>query len=76
MKDIFCVATFVGKVLCLLVFVSALPPDRIGVVQASVKSGYCKTERAGTQGYGLNVFAAASETDVGPCSARSGVAHC
>jgi hypothetical protein len=27
MKDIFCVAAFAGKVLCLMVFVSALKPD-------------------------------------------------
>jgi hypothetical protein len=75
MNNIFCIATLIGKVLCLVVFVSALRPDHIGVIQTSARSGYCKTERGGTQGCGLNVIAAA-KADVGSCSARPGSGHC
>ena len=76
MKEIFCLALFVGKMLCLLVFVHALRPDSIGVVQAPVKPAYCKIERSGMQECGLNASAAASDVDVGTCSIRSGAAHC
>ena len=64
MKEIFCVAVFVGKMLCLLVFVSALRPDSIGAVQASMRPAYCKIERSRTQGCGLNISAAASDGHV------------
>jgi hypothetical protein len=76
MKEIFCVAVFVGKMLCLLVFVSALRPDSIGAVQASMRPAYCKIERSRTQGCGSNVSAAASDVDVGTCSAHPSAAHC
>jgi hypothetical protein len=73
MKDILCVAAFVGKLLCLMVFVSALRPDRIEAVQASMRPAHCK---AGTQACGPNLFATTSETGVRLCSARPSVAHC
>lgn len=76
MKEIFCVAVFVGKMLCLLVFVSALRPDSVGGVQASMRPAYCKIERSRTQGCGLNASAAASDVDVGTCSVRPSAAHC
>jgi hypothetical protein len=76
MKEIFCVAVFVGKMLCLLVFVSALRPDSIGAVQASMRPAYCKIERSRTQGCGLNISAAASAVDVGTCSVRPTAGRC
>lgn len=75
MKDIFCLAAFAGKVLCLVVFVSALKPDSIGVVQASTKPADCRIERSATQECGLNLLAAASQAAARPCLACPGVAH-
>ncbi|MGY8662822.1 hypothetical protein Q3C01_10690 [Bradyrhizobium sp. UFLA05-109] len=37
MKDIFSLATFAGKILCLAVFAASLRPEGIGAVQAPVK---------------------------------------
>ena len=77
MKDIFCVAAFAGKVLCLMVFVSALKPDgSIGAMRTSTKPVECRMERSGMQECGLNVFAAASHADARPCITRPSVAHC
>jgi hypothetical protein len=50
MKDVLCLAAFAAKVLCLVVFVTTLKPDRIGVVQAPTTPEYCKTERSGAHG--------------------------
>jgi len=75
MKDVFCVAAFAGKLLCLMVFVSALRPDGIGAVQASMGPAYCKIERSRMPGCGLSVLAA-SGADARPCSARPSAAHC
>jgi hypothetical protein len=59
MKDIFCVAAFAGKVLCLMVFVTVLKPDgSIGTFRTSTKSVDCRMERSGMRGCGLNVVAA------------------
>ena len=77
MKDIFCVAAFAGKVLCLMVFVTVLKPDgSIGAIRTSTKPVDCRMERSGMQGCGLKVFAAASQADARPCIARPSVAHC
>ena len=77
MKDIFCVAAFAGKVLCLMVFVTVLKPDGgIGAIQTSTNPVDCRMERSGMQECGLNVFAPASQADAGPCIARPSVAHC
>jgi hypothetical protein len=75
-KDFFCVAVFVGKLLCLVVFVNALRPDSIGVTQASMRPAYCKTKRSRMQGCGLSVSVAASDVDVGTCSVRPTAAQC
>ena len=77
MNDIFTLAVFAGKVLCLMVFVSVLKPDgSIGAVWTSTKPADCRMERSGMQECGLNVFAAASQADARPCIARPSVAHC
>jgi len=77
MKDIFCVAAFAGKVLCLMVFVTVLKPDGgIGAIRTSTKHVDCRTERSGMPECGLNVFAAASHADARPCITRPSVAHC
>jgi hypothetical protein len=77
MKDIFCVAAFAGKVLCLIVFVTVLKPDgSIGAVRTSTKPVDCRMERSGTQECGLNVTAPASQADARSCIARPSVAHC
>ena len=76
MKDVFCVTAFIGKLLCPMVFLSALRPDNIVAVRASMEPAYCKTEHSRMQGCGLNALAAVSSADVGPCSNRSSVAHC
>ena len=56
MKDIFCVAAFAGKVLCLMVFVIVLKPDgSIGTVWTSAKPVDCRMERSGMQQCGLKV---------------------
>ena len=74
MKDFFCVTAFAGKLLGLMVFVSALRPDSIVTVEASMAPAYCKIERSQMQGCGLNALTAASGTDV--CSDRPSVARC
>jgi hypothetical protein len=77
MKDIFCVAAFAGKVLCLMVFVTVLKPDgSIGAIRASTKSVDCRMGRSGMQECGLNVVAAISQAGARPCIARPSVAHC
>jgi len=77
MKDIFCVAAFAGKVLCLMVFVTVLKPDgSIGAAKTAAKPAECRTARSGMPGCGLNIFATTSETDVGLCSALPSIAHC
>ena len=56
MKDIFCVAAFTGKVLCLMVFVTVLKPDgSIGTVWTSEKLVDCRMERSGMQECELNL---------------------
>jgi hypothetical protein len=76
MKEIFCVAVFAGKLLGLVVFVSALRPDSVGVVQASLRPAQCKIELSRMQGCGPSAIAAASEVDVGACSVRQSATHC
>jgi hypothetical protein len=50
MNDIFCVAAFSAKVLCLIVFVSVLKPDgSIGAAWTSTNSNDC-TEASGQAG--------------------------
>jgi hypothetical protein len=56
MKDIFCVAAFAGKVLCLMVFVTVLKPDgSIGTVWTSEKPVDCRMERSKMQECELNL---------------------
>ena len=43
MNEVFSLAAFVGKLLCLVVFVSVLKPSGISAVQASDRPAYCKT---------------------------------
>ena len=76
MKDIFCVAAFVGKLLGLAVFVSILQPQRAGTVQPPMGPAYCRLERAGTQGCGLNKLATDSGADAGLCGAPPSSATC
>ena len=77
MKDVFSLAVFTGKVLCLMVFVTVLKADgSIGAVKTSAKPAECRMARSGMQGCGLNLFATTSEADVGLCSARPNIAHC
>ena len=75
MKDIFCVAAFAGKVLCLMVFVTVLKPDG-SIGRTSTKSVDCRMGRSGMQECGLNVVAAISRADARLCIARPNVAHC
>jgi hypothetical protein len=42
MKDVFCLATFAIKVLCLVVFVIILKPRGISTVEAPSKPQYCE----------------------------------
>ncbi len=44
MKDVLSLAVFAGKVLCLMVFVTVLKPDGIGVVRTSTKPVDCRIE--------------------------------
>jgi hypothetical protein len=76
MKDIFCVAAFAGKLLGLIVFVSALRPDSIVAVQASMAPAYCKTEQSRVQGCDVNALTVASRAVVRSCSDRPSTAHC
>ena len=76
MKEIFCVAAFAGKLLGLILFVTALRPDNIVAVQASMGPAYCKTERARVQGCDLNALTTASRAVVRPCSDRPSTIHC
>jgi len=76
MKDIFCVAAFAGKVLCLMVFVTVLKPDgSIGAAWTSTKAADCRMERSGMQECGVSVLAA-SQAGARSCIARPSVAHC
>ena len=76
MKEIFCFAVFVGKLLGFLVFVNVLRPHSIGVVEAPTRSAYCKIERSRAQGCELGGSAALSSVDVGTCSGPPTAAHC
>ncbi|MBR0694710.1 hypothetical protein [Bradyrhizobium lablabi] len=76
MKDVFCLAVLAGKVLGLMVFVTVLKPDSIGVVQTSTKAVDCRIERSGMQECGSNVFAAISQADAGSCTVGPSAAHC
>ena len=76
MKELFCVAAFAGKLLGLMVFVSALRPDSIVAVQASMGPAYCKIERSRMRECNLNALTVASGADVAPCGDRSSLAHC
>ena len=46
MKDVLCVATVAGKVLCLVAFVIVLKPHGITTVQATGKPQVCELARA------------------------------
>ncbi|WP_369721889.1 hypothetical protein AB8Z38_33820 [Bradyrhizobium sp. LLZ17] len=75
MKDILCVAAFVGKVLCLMVFVTILKPEgSIGAAWTSTISADRRMERSGMQECDVNVFAA-PQAGAKSCIARPRVAH-
>jgi hypothetical protein len=46
MKDVLCLATFAGKLLCLVALVIILKPHAISTVQAPSKPQYCELARA------------------------------
>ena len=76
MKDIFCVAAFAGKVLCLMVFVTVLKPDgSIGAIRTSTKPVDCRMEHLGMQECGLNLQRL-RQADDSPCIARPSVSPC
>ena len=64
MKDVLCLATFVGKVACLALFVAVLRSNQIGTVQAAGEAAYCE------HGAGLRKYAtcSTSEQSKGPMS--------
>ena len=76
MKDVLCLAVFAGKILCLMLFVSVLKPEIIGVVQTSANPDECRMERSGLQECVSNVFATASQADARSCIARENIARC
>ena len=77
MKELMCLAVFVGKVFCLTVFIAALKPETISAVQGSTEPIYCNVRCSPVQGSGqLSVFAAATQADAEPCDARPSVAAC
>jgi len=76
MKDVLYLAVFAGKILCLMVFVTVLKPDVIGVVQTSALPIDCRMERSGLQQCVSNVFATASLADAKSCIAHRHLAHC
>lgn len=45
MKDVFSLAVFIAKVLCLVLFVSLLRPDRINPAQGTGTAQYCQPAR-------------------------------
>ena len=49
MKDVVCVAAFIGKILCLVLFVTSLRPVPISAVEAQGKPVYCHTRRVAAQ---------------------------
>jgi hypothetical protein len=57
MKNVFSLAVFTAKVLCLVVFVSMLRPDRINPVQGASPAQACKTWRSAAQACDLGVNA-------------------
>ncbi|RXG85960.1 hypothetical protein [Bradyrhizobium zhanjiangense] len=76
MKDVLCLAVFAGKILCLMVFVTVLKPDVIGVVETSATPINCGMERSGLQECVSNAFATASLADAKSCIAHRNSAHC
>jgi hypothetical protein len=49
MSDVFSIAVFTAKVLCLVVFVNLLRPDRINPVQGASPAQVCQSERSAAQ---------------------------
>ena len=76
MNDVFTLAVFAAKVLCLIVFVSVLKPDgSIGAVWTPTNPTDC-TKASEMQACGQTFFPAASQADDRPCIARLTVVHC
>jgi hypothetical protein len=46
MRDVFCLATLVAKVLCLVVFLAILKTSGIGIAQATRSTEACKIRRS------------------------------
>lgn len=76
MKDALCLAVFVGKILCLVMFVAFLKPDVIGVMQTSATPADCGAKRPPLQECAANEFATASLADAKSCIAHRHLAHC
>jgi hypothetical protein len=75
MKETFCIAVFAGKVLGLVMFISALRPNVIGAVEASIRPIDCKIELSRAPGCSLNLVPA-SDAGRGACAASPSVSHC
>ncbi|HXO71164.1 MAG TPA: hypothetical protein VN838_19550 [Bradyrhizobium sp.] len=43
MNDVLSLAAFAGKIVCLMVFVTVLRPDKIGAVEAPARPATCTT---------------------------------
>jgi hypothetical protein len=57
MKDVFCLATFAIKLLCLVAFVIILKPHGIGTAEAPSKPQYCRMKPVVAQACGPNADA-------------------
>ena len=76
MKDVWSLAVFAGKVLCLAVFVARPEVRQHWRKSDACGSLDCKIARSRLPGCRLTLFAAASAADVRPCDAHPLFAHC
>jgi hypothetical protein len=60
MKDVFSLAVFTAQVLCLVVFVNLLRPDRINPVQGTGTAQDCQAGRSAARACDLGVNATMS----------------
>ena len=68
MRDVFCLATFVAKVLCLVVFIAVLKLGEIRTAQAPSSAEGCKIRRSGAPACPV---AAISVADIRQCPAAA-----
>jgi len=64
MKDILGLATYAGKVACLVLFVNILEPDVIGATQAPSEHEYCRITHSVAQACGFGAAAEVSRTRI------------